>query len=153
MTLGAAYCIEAIGTQRDPYNWVPESSRRARGFTVWAALRSLGRRGVGEMIARCCEHARQFARDLAREPGVRILNDVVLNQVLARFEVPSGDAAAGDSRTDAVIAAVQADGTAWLSGTTWHGGRAMRISVSGWPTTTADVERSVEAIVRAARQL
>jgi glutamate/tyrosine decarboxylase-like PLP-dependent enzyme len=153
MTLGAEYYLESAGAERDPYNWVPESSRRARGFTIWAALRSLGRRGVGEMVARCCEHARHFARLLAREPGVHVLNDVVLNQVLVRFERSSDDAAAGDARTNAVIAAVQAEGTLWLGGTTWHGRRAMRISVSGWPTTVADVERSVEAILRAARSV
>ena len=82
---------------------------------------------------------------------MRVLNEVVLNQVLVRFEDPSGDAEAGDRRTDAVIRAVQADGTIWLGGTTWHGRRAMRISVSGWMTETDDVERSIDAILRAAR--
>jgi glutamate/tyrosine decarboxylase-like PLP-dependent enzyme len=149
MTLGAAYYVETTGAERDPYNWVAESSRRARGFTVWAALRSLGRTGVAEMIGRTCDHARSFAAGLEPLPGARILNDVVLNQVLVRFEDPGGDAAAGDARTDAVIAALQADGTAWFGGTRWHDQRAMRISVSGWSTSTADVDASIDAIRRA----
>jgi len=150
MTLGAAYYVETDGAERDPYNWVAESSRRARGFAVWAAIRSLGRSGVAEMIVRTCEHARRFASGLEGAPGVRVLNDVVLNQVLVRFDDPSGDVAAGDARTDAVIAAVQADGTMWLGGTRWHGVRAMRISVSGWRTTAQDVERCVAVIRRIA---
>jgi glutamate/tyrosine decarboxylase-like PLP-dependent enzyme len=150
MTLGAAYYVETSGAERDPYNWVPESSRRARGFTIWAALRSLGRRGLAALIARDCDHARRFADGMSARAGVRILNEVVLNQVLVRFEDASADPEAGDRRTDAVIRAVQADGTLWLGGTTWHGRRAMRISVSGWSTTTEDVDRSVEAILRAA---
>jgi glutamate/tyrosine decarboxylase-like PLP-dependent enzyme len=146
MTLGAAYYVETTGAERDPYNWVPESSRRARGFTVWAALRSLGRQGVADMVARTSEHARRFAAGLDGGPGIRVLNDVVLNQVLVRFEDPSGDPARGDARTDAIIAAVQADGRLWLGGTRWHDRRAMRISVSGWSTTSADVDSSVAVI-------
>ena len=134
MTLGAAYYVETTGGERDAYNWVPESSRRARGFAVWAALRQLGRSGLAEMIGRTSDHARRFAAGLDGAPGTRVLNDVVLNQVLVRFEDPSGDVEAGDARTDAVIAAIQADGTLWLGGTRWHGLRAMRISVSGWAT-------------------
>ena len=153
MTLGAAYYVETTGGERDPYNWVPESSRRARGFAVWAALRSLGRDGVAAMIGGCSDHARRFAAGLESAPGVRILNDVVLNQVLVRFEDPSGDAAGGDARTDAVIAAVQADGTIWLGGTKWHGQRAMRISVSAWSTSEADVDASVAVIRRAAEAI
>jgi glutamate/tyrosine decarboxylase-like PLP-dependent enzyme len=153
MTLGAAYYVETTGAERDPYNWVPESSRRARGFAVWAALRSLGRSGVAEMIGRTSDLARRFAAGLEGGPGVTILNDVVLNQVLVRFEDPSGDVALGDALTDAVIAAVQADGTLWLGGTRWHGVRAMRISVSGWSTTEADVDASTEVILRIAREL
>ena len=97
MTLGAAYYVETTGGERDPYNWVPESSRRARGFTIWAALRSLGRDGVADLVARTSDLARRFAAGLEGAPGVRILNDVVLNQVLVRFEDPSGDLAAGDA--------------------------------------------------------
>jgi glutamate/tyrosine decarboxylase-like PLP-dependent enzyme len=150
MTLGAAYYVETEGGERDNYNWVPESSRRARGFAVWAALRSLGREGLAEMIGRTSDVARHIAAGLAGAPGVRVLNDVVLNQVLVRFDDPSGDAAAGDERTLAVIAAVQADGAIWLGGTTWHGMRAMRISVSNWATTTDHGDVAVAAIRRAA---
>ncbi len=150
MALGAEYYIETAGAERDPYNWTPESSRRARGFAVLAALRSLGRSGLVDLIERDCAHARRMAERLAAGPSVSILNDVVLNQVVARFEGPAGDAdgSAGDARTRAVIDAVQRDGTCWLGGTTWAGRAAMRVSVSGWQTTTADIERSAEAILR-----
>jgi glutamate/tyrosine decarboxylase-like PLP-dependent enzyme len=152
MTLGAAYYVETAGGERDPYNWVAESSRRARGFAVWAAIRSLGRDGVADLVADACDRARQFAAGLDGHPGlgIRVLNDVVLNQVLVRFDDPSGDLAAGDARTDAVIAAIQADRTMWAGGTTWHGQRAMRLSVSNWRTTAEDVDRSLDAIRRAA---
>jgi len=153
MTLGAAYYVETSGAERDPYNWVAESSRRARGFTVWAALRSLGRNGVTELISRTSDHARRFAAGLDGVGGARVLNDVVLNQVLVRFEDPSGDPARGDARTDAVVAAIQADGTLWLGGTRWHDLRAMRISVSGWPTTEADVDASLAVIRRLAEAI
>ncbi|MDQ3128999.1 MAG: aminotransferase class V-fold PLP-dependent enzyme [Chloroflexota bacterium] len=147
MTLGAAYYVETEGGERDPYNWVAESSRRARGFPIYAALRELGRAGLTEMIDRCCALARRMADGLRDAPGVTILNDVVLNQVLVRF-APDGpaDEAAINARTRAVIAAVQADGTCWLGGTTWHGMAAMRISVSNWSTTEADADESVAAI-------
>jgi glutamate/tyrosine decarboxylase-like PLP-dependent enzyme len=149
MTLGAAYYVETAGGERDPYNWVPESSRRARGFAVYAGLRSLGRDGLAAMLERCCEIARRMADGLRGTEGVTILNDVVLNQVLVRFTPPGGgDEAAIDAFTRSVIAAVQADGTCWLGGTMWHGMAAMRISVSNWSTTEADADLSVEAIVR-----
>ncbi|HEX5822963.1 MAG TPA: aminotransferase class V-fold PLP-dependent enzyme [Candidatus Limnocylindrales bacterium] len=156
MTLGAAYYVETAGGERDPYNWVAESSRRARGFTIYAALRELGRDGLAEMIDRCCALARRMADGLRDLPGVTILNDVVLNQVLVRFAPPAADGgappdeAAIDAHTRAVIAAVQADGTCWLGGTTWHGMAAMRISVSNWSTTEGDVVLSVAAIRRCA---
>jgi glutamate/tyrosine decarboxylase-like PLP-dependent enzyme len=107
----------------------------------------LGRSGVADLVDRCCAHARRFADALAREPGVEVLADVVLNQVLVRFLDPDGD---HDGRTRAVVRAVQEDGTCWLGGTTWQGKAAMRISVSNWSTTTEDVDRSVAAILRAA---
>jgi glutamate/tyrosine decarboxylase-like PLP-dependent enzyme len=151
MTLGAAYYVETAGGERDPYNWVPESSRRARGFAMYAALKSLGRSGLAEMISRCCAIARRMADGLRETEGVTILNDVVLNQVLVRFSPPGGgDADAVDGFTRRVIAAVQADGTCWLGGTTWHGRAAMRISVSNWSTTEADADLSIEAIQRCA---
>jgi glutamate/tyrosine decarboxylase-like PLP-dependent enzyme len=156
MTLGAAYLLETAGGERDPYNWVAESSRRARGFPIYAALRQLGRDGLAEMIDGCCALARRMADGLRDAPGVTILNDVVLNQVLVRFAPPvapdgaASDEAAADTFTREVIAAVQADGTCWLGGTTWHGLAAMRVSVSNWSTTEADADLSVAAIRRCA---
>jgi glutamate/tyrosine decarboxylase-like PLP-dependent enzyme len=139
--LTASY-LPAPGDVRDPSGFVPESSRRARGFAVWAALRSLGRAGAAELVDRCCAQARRFADQLVAEPGVEILNDVVLNQVLVRFD---GD----DARTQAVVERVQRDGTCWLGPTVWRGVVAMRISVSSWQTTEADVDRSTAAILAA----
>jgi glutamate/tyrosine decarboxylase-like PLP-dependent enzyme len=141
MSAGAAYLAAGV---RDGLDWAPEASRRARAFAVWAALRSLGRDGVADLVERCCACAARFGELLAAEPGVEVLNDVVLNQVLVRFEDD-------DEVTDAVVAAVQADGTCWLGGTTWRGRRAMRISVSNWATSLSDVERSAAAILAAAR--
>jgi glutamate/tyrosine decarboxylase-like PLP-dependent enzyme len=145
----ASYLIQADPDgPREPLDWNPEFSRRARGFPIYAAIRSLGRSGIAELIDRSCAHARRFADALSEAPGVELLNDVVLNQVLVRFLDDAGD---HDAHTDAVIAAVQSDGTCWLSGTTWQGMRAMRISVSSHATTDDDVECSIEAILRAAR--
>ncbi len=142
----ASYLIRAEGA-RDNSDWTPEVSRRARGFTVWAALRSLGRSGVAELVDRCCAHARRFAERLGASPDVEVLNQVALNQVLVRFLDPAGD---HDARTRAVVERIQRDGTAWAGGTVWHQMAAMRISVSGWPTTADDVDRSVAAILDAA---
>ncbi|HLX35776.1 MAG TPA: aminotransferase class V-fold PLP-dependent enzyme [Candidatus Limnocylindrales bacterium] len=149
MTLGASYYVETTGGERDPYNWVPESSRRARGFTIYAALRSLGRDGLADLIARCCGHARRMADALREAEGVTILNDVVLNQVLVRF-APRDNATSAeiDEFTRKVILAVQQDGTCWLGGTTWRGMGAMRVSVSNWSTTDADIDVSAKAILR-----
>jgi glutamate/tyrosine decarboxylase-like PLP-dependent enzyme len=149
MTLGAEYYVETEGGERDNYNWAPESSRRARGFAVLAALRSLGRSGLVDLIERDCAYARRMAESLAVGPNVSVLNDVVLNQALVRFEAigEDPDGTAGDARTRAVIDAVQRDGTCWLGGTTWAGHAAMRVSVSGWRTTEADIERSAAAIL------
>ena len=127
-------------------HWAPEFSRRARGVPTYATLRTLGREGVEALLDRCCAAARAMAMALAAEPGVVVLNDVVLNQVLVRF----GD---DDATTRAVVAAVQADGTCWLSGTQWHGMAAMRISVSNWQTGADDAARSADAILRAFRGL
>jgi glutamate/tyrosine decarboxylase-like PLP-dependent enzyme len=149
MTLGAEYYIETAGGERDPYNWTPESSRRARGFAVLAALRSLGRSGLVDLIERDCAHARRMAERLSDGKRVTILNDVVLNQALVRFEglADDPDGSRGDARTRAVIDAVQRDGTCWLSGTTWAGRAATRVSISGWQTTEDDIERSADAIL------
>ncbi len=122
---------------RDPVDWNPEHSRRARGFTIYAALRTLGRSGVAGLVERTCLRARQIAEGLAAVPGCEILNEVVLNQVLVRFE--------DDEETDRVVAAVQQTGEAWMGGTVWADRRAIRISVSNWQTSEDDVERTVAA--------
>ncbi len=152
MTVTASYLVQsAPGGDRDPIDWNPEFSRRARGVPVYAAVASLGRAGIEEIVERCCAHARRFAELLATEPGVVVLNDVVLNQVLVRFLAASGDDVDHDTRTRAVIARVQQDGTCWLGGSTWRGMAVMRISVSGHATTDADVTASVASIIQAAR--
>jgi glutamate/tyrosine decarboxylase-like PLP-dependent enzyme len=143
MTFTAAY-LTGHGTDvvRAPSDYVPESSRRARGFATWAALRELGADGVAALVERCCALASRFATQLTSVDGVTIGNDVVLNQVLVHF----GD----DARTDRVVEAVQRDGTCWMGATTWHNRRYMRISVSSWRTTEADVDRSVSTIAKLA---
>jgi len=146
----AAYMIPGQSGERDPDAFAPEASRRARGLPIWAALRSLGRSGVTELVERCCRHARRFADALGNADGVELLNEVVLNQALVRFPDPGGD---HDGRTREVVRRIQDDGTLWVGGTTWHGMAAMRISVSNWSTTDQDVDRSVEAILRAARSV
>lgn len=148
MSVRAGYLVHADPDgPRDQLDWNPEFSRRARGFPVYAAIRSLGRSGIAELVERCCAHARRFGDALAAVPTAEVLNDVVLNQVLVRFRDEAGD---HDARTQAVIDAIQRDGTCWLSGTTWHGIAAMRISVSSWATSSDDVQRSLESIERAA---
>jgi len=141
MGTNASYLPSNSGAERDPSDFVPELSRRARGFPVYAALRSLGRSGVVELVERCCELARRFADGLAADPGTEVLNEVVLNQVLVRFDE-------SDDRTRDVVARLQADGTAWFGGGTWHGKAVMRISVISWWTRTDDVDRSLDAIRR-----
>ncbi|WP_030199850.1 pyridoxal-dependent decarboxylase [Streptomyces sp. NRRL S-87] len=126
----------------DPVDKVPELSRRGRAFPVWAALRAFGRSGVAALVDRLCRHARTFAAGIAGIEGATVLNDVVFTQVCAVF----GD----DAATDRVLARLLDDGTAWISGSTWHGRRVMRISVSNWSTTDEDVARSLDAIRRAA---
>jgi glutamate/tyrosine decarboxylase-like PLP-dependent enzyme len=138
---GAEYIPQPQHDERYEAEWVPEFSRRARGFAVYAALRELGRRGVAELVERCCGCARLMAEELARDPRVTVLNDVVLNQVLARFAYD------GANVTDEVIEAVQREGTCWLSGTQWEGEPAMRISICNWRTTEADIRRSATAIL------
>lgn len=151
MTVTAAYLVQAEpGTDRDPVDWNPEFSRRARGVPVYAALASLGREGIVDIIERSCAHARRFAESLSSVPGVVVLNDVVLNQVLVRFLHPSGTAEDHDARTRAVIARVQRDGTCWLGGSVWRGQAVMRISVSNFATTDHDVDLSIAAIIAAA---
>jgi glutamate/tyrosine decarboxylase-like PLP-dependent enzyme len=144
MTVTAAYLIQDDSSVRDEVDWVPEFSRRARGFAVYAALRSLGRSGLAELVDRACACARRFADGLAELPGSELLNDVVLNQVLFRFE--------SDERTDEVLAAVQASGDVWLGGTTWDGRRAIRLSVSNWQTGDEEIDLALAAFRRAAAQ-
>jgi len=142
MAVNAPYLV--IGETREPEHYTPEFSRRARGIEVWAALRSLGRTGLADLIERTCRQATRFADGL-REAGYEILNDVVINQVLVSF----GDA----ELTRRVIAGIQADGTCWAGGTVWQGRTAMRISVSSWATTEDDVERSLAAMLRVAAEV
>lgn len=137
MSLSAAYLPQ--GDHREPSQYVPELSRRARGVDIWAALKSLGRSGLAELIERNCRGARRFAQGLAAA-GCEILNDVVLNQVLVSFGSPE--------RTAQAIAAVQQDGTCWAGPTVWQGRTAMRLSVSSWATRDTDIEHSLEAILK-----
>jgi aromatic-L-amino-acid decarboxylase len=138
---GAEYIPQPEHDERSPAEWVPEFSRRARGFAVYAAIRQLGRQGVAELVERCCDCARLMAGELSRDPRVTVLNEVLLNQVLVRF------ARDGVNVTDEVIDAVQREGTCWMSGTQWQGGPAMRISVCNWRTTEDDIRRSARAIL------
>jgi glutamate/tyrosine decarboxylase-like PLP-dependent enzyme len=130
-------------SKREPMQWCPESSRRARGVEMWAALSTLGQAGIAAQIERTCEHASRFALGL-RQAGHEVLNEVVLNQVLVSF--------GSDEQTERVIAKVQQDGVCWCGGTVWKGRKAMRISVSSWATTEDDVDKSVAAIVKAHRE-
>ncbi len=138
----AAYLVS--GEMREPAHYTPEASRRARGVEVWAALRTLGRAGVADLIERTCRYATHFAAGLSAA-GYAVLNDVVLNQVLVAFD--------DDETTRRVVSQVQAEGTCWCGSTQWQGRAAMRISVSSWATTEHDVTQSVEAIIRVAREL
>ncbi|HEX8890903.1 MAG TPA: aminotransferase class V-fold PLP-dependent enzyme [Pyrinomonadaceae bacterium] len=142
MAITAEY-LPTESPYRNPSDFTPELSRRARGVEVWAALRSLGRSGVADLIERTCRHARRFAEGL-KNAGYEVLNDVVLNQVLVAF----GDA----ETTNRIIKELQAEGTCWCGGTIWQGQTAMRISVSSWATTREDVERSLDAMTRIARK-
>ena len=139
MSIRGAYLVHAHA--RDPFDFTPEASRRLRAVEIWAALRSLGRSGVADLVEGCCRHATRFADGLA-DGGYEILNEVELNQVLVSFGV-------GDT-TERVIAGIQTEGTCWCGGTVWQGRSAMRISVSSWATTEADVEQSLQAMLRVA---
>lgn len=141
MSVSAAYLPQMA--EREPSQFTPELSRRARGIEIWAALRALGRSGLAELVDRCCRHAARFAQGL-RAAGYAVLNEVDLNQVLVSFGAPEA--------TQRVITGIQADGTCWCGGTVWQGQTAMRISVSSWATTEADVELSLDAMLRVARE-
>ncbi len=150
MSLQASYLIRGTEEERIGMDWVPESSRRARVIPLYALFRALGRTGIQEMIRRTVTLARRMAARLADEPGVRILNDVVLNQVLVRFD--GRGTVTADEMTKQIIARVQADGTCWAGGATWFDQQVMRISVSNWSTTEADIDTSADAIVRIYRR-
>jgi glutamate/tyrosine decarboxylase-like PLP-dependent enzyme len=145
MAQTASYLLRATGERRDGMDWTPEASRRARAVPIYAVLRTLGRRGVSDLVTRCCDRARQMAEKLRAHRGITILNEVVLNQVLVRVASPSGA-----NITPDVIARVQQAGVCWVGGTTWGGQPAMRISISNWSTTADDIDRSAAAIVSAA---
>jgi glutamate/tyrosine decarboxylase-like PLP-dependent enzyme len=141
MSIQASYL--ALGEHREPSDYNPELSRRARGVELWAGLRSLGRSGMAEIVERTTGHARRFAAGL-KAAGFQVLNDVVINQVLVSFGTPE--------RTLRTIARLQAEGTCWCGSTVWQGQTAMRISVSSWATTREDVDRSLAAMVKAAQE-
>jgi glutamate/tyrosine decarboxylase-like PLP-dependent enzyme len=145
MTVHAEYLVQDEGARRvrDQLDWVPEFSRRARGFALYAALRSLGRSGLIALVERCCDAAAQFGRGVAEIPGVTLLNEVVLNQVLFRFE--------DDAKTDQVLARVQESGRVWCSGTVWDGRKAIRLSVSNWQTGDEEIELALETFRAAAK--
>jgi glutamate/tyrosine decarboxylase-like PLP-dependent enzyme len=147
MTTSASYLIQDEGAQRvrDQVDWVPEFSRRARGFAVYAALRSLGRRGLVELVERCCDAATRFAEQIIEVDGAEVLNEVFLNQVLFRFE--------SDECTEEVLAQVQARGRVWMGPTTWAGRKAIRVSVSNWQTGDAEIDLAVEAFAQVAGQV
>jgi glutamate/tyrosine decarboxylase-like PLP-dependent enzyme len=143
MQIAASYLPPSAGADRVPADYVPELSRRARGFATWAMIRLLGRDGIADMVSRHCGLARRFAQKLGAEPGVEILNDVVLNQVAVHF--------GSDAQTNSVIARVQAGGECFVAGASWRGKQIMRISVTNENTTEADVDRSVAAMLEAWR--
>jgi glutamate/tyrosine decarboxylase-like PLP-dependent enzyme len=146
MSMDAAYLVRSGEEPREGMDWTPESSRRARGFAVYAALKSLGRSGVEHLVDRCCALALRFADRLRVDPRITILNEVVLNQVVVRFEQNGSDP---DEATRGVVRRVQDAGVMWAGGTRWRGLDAMRISVSNWSTTEADVDRCCESILAA----
>ena len=148
MGLQASYLQRGEDEERVGMDWVPESSRRARVVALYALIQALGRDGILGIVRRNCLLARRMAEQLAEHPGVTILNDVVLNQVLVRFDAANGDR---DATTRAVIGRVQAGGTCWVGGAVWHGQAVMRISVSNWSTTEADIDRSGNAILQCYR--
>jgi glutamate/tyrosine decarboxylase-like PLP-dependent enzyme len=146
MAQTASYLLRATGEHRDGMDWTPEASRRARAVPIYAVLRTLGRQGLSDIVTRCCDCATRMADTLGAHPGITILNEVVLNQVLVRVTSPSGV-----NITAKVIGRVQQEGVCWVGGTTWGGQPAMRISISNWSTTSDDIDRSAASIISAAR--
>ena len=148
VTIAASYLPLAAEGERDPSHYVPELSRRARGFATWAMIRHLGRNGIAAMVERHCEVARVMSETLAAEPGLEILNDVVLNQIIVRFG-STETSERGDQLTRDTISRIQADGECFAGGAIWRGRQIMRLSVISWETDVAEGKRSVEAIIRA----
>jgi glutamate/tyrosine decarboxylase-like PLP-dependent enzyme len=144
-----AHYIQMPPGAREPRAFTPDESRRARALPMYAALRVLGREGVAEIVDRCCALAQRMAARLAADEHIRVMNEVVLNQVLVQFRPPGGDDATAAALTERVIARVQDDGTCWVGGTKWQGQVAMRVSISNWSTTAEDIDRSAEAILAA----
>lgn len=149
MTQWSSYLPTIAQGDRVPSNYVPELSRRARGVPVYALIRAFGRQGIADLVARHCRFARRFAELLAKEPGIRVLNTVAINQVILGFG--DGDLATRNATAEAVIGKVLEDGVLYASGSDWRGQRVMRLSVSSGETTEADIDRSVEAIIAAWR--
>jgi glutamate/tyrosine decarboxylase-like PLP-dependent enzyme len=149
MTVSASY-IAAERRARDEIDWNPEWSRRSRGFALYAALRELGRSGLEELVDRCCAHCHAIVTGIGRLPGAEVVWEPTLNQGLVRFldRRPGASEADHDQRTDAMIAAINATGEAFFSGTTWRGRRAMRVSVVNWQTSERDVARAIAAARR-----
>jgi glutamate/tyrosine decarboxylase-like PLP-dependent enzyme len=147
MTAEASYLPSALNSERAPSHFVPELSRRARGFATWAMIRHLGRGGIAEMVSRHCRLARRMAERLSEEPGIVVINDVELNQVIVRFG-GAENAERGDDLTAKVIARVQAGGACFVGGARWRGRWVMRVSVISWPTTDADADASTDAIIQ-----
>jgi glutamate/tyrosine decarboxylase-like PLP-dependent enzyme len=151
MSYHASYLIQQ-DVARDPLDWNPEFSRRARGFASYAALRELGRTGVRELVERCCDCAAQLVAGLGKLEGVEVLSDPIINQGLVTFPDPSG--ASSEKWTDEIIAMINAEGTSFFSGTTTlNGRRAMRISVSNWQTSPEDVKKTIDAVGRVLKSI
>lgn len=151
MGLAASYLQRGADEERIGMDWVPESSRRARVIPLWALIKTIGRSGIAALVTRNCVLARRMAERLGSAPGVRVLNEVVLNQVIVQFEGPGPGSA--DALTRAVIARIQAEGTCWAGGAVWQGRQVLRISVSNWSTTEEDIDRSAETILAIYRSL
>jgi glutamate/tyrosine decarboxylase-like PLP-dependent enzyme len=149
MSSHAAY-LTHDGDARDQLDWTPEWSRRARAFPTYAALRQLGRKGVSDLVERCCEHAHSLVMEIGRLPGAQVVSEPVINQGLVRFldSKPGASDTDHDRKTEEVIAAILASGEAFFGGTAWQGRRAMRISVSNWLTSEKDVRRVVSAVAK-----
>ncbi|HXT29477.1 MAG TPA: pyridoxal-dependent decarboxylase, partial [Vicinamibacterales bacterium] len=148
MAQHASYLLRAEGERRDGMDWTPEASRRARVVPIYAVLKTLGKRGVSDLVLNTCARAREMAALLRQDPSVEILNEVVLNQVLVRVRSQSGE-----NMTPSVIARVQQEGVCWVGGTTWNGEAAMRISISNWATSAEDIARSATSILEAAKRV